>query len=72
MRRLTADSYERGELGKKGRIKEPSQEISRGKLASRFLPQLAHHVDLGIDGRSRYRRVSGPRCDTGRTPAHEA
>jgi len=34
--------------------------------------ELAHHVDLGIDRRSRYRRVSGPRCDTGRTPAHEA
>jgi hypothetical protein len=36
MGRLTGDSYERGELGQKGRIKE--QEISSGKLVSQRAP----------------------------------
>jgi hypothetical protein len=40
------------------------------KLGPRQL--LAHHVDLGIDREGRYRGVTGPPCEIGKTAAHEA
>jgi hypothetical protein len=33
---------------------------------------LAHHVDLGIDREGRYRRVTGPPYEIGKTAAYEA
>jgi hypothetical protein len=36
----------------------------------RLLP-LAHRVDPGIDREGRYRRVTGPPCETRKTAAHE-
>jgi hypothetical protein len=33
---------------------------------------LAHHVNPGIDRHGRYRGVTGPHCDIGKTAAREA
>jgi hypothetical protein len=46
-------------------------------MATRFILQrkgqkLAHHVDLGIEWQGRYRRVTGPLCESAETAADEA